>query len=116
MHRIPFAVIILTLAALGVMFGVAVVVSEWRLSRVEERPASAEAEITERDDPFLPAFFAPEPTRTYSPEELDDWNCVDAWGALTDEQADRTYGQVRQRLGTAPVPQAILDLIDKYCD
>jgi hypothetical protein len=59
------------------------------------------------------------PTATTTLSEDNAWACATAWGALTDEQANREYPEVSQRPlrpdGTAAVPQKLLDLIDHFC-
>lgn len=59
------------------------------------------------------------PTATPTMAEDHAWACATAWGALTDEQANRYYPEVSQRPlrpdGTAAVPQRLLDLIDHFC-
>ena len=106
---------LITLAAIAAMFGVAVIVSEWRLSDVEDRLSLAEAQIAEA--PSSPVANVEEQL-DYSLKELRRWNCADAWSSLTDEQARLLYPLQSRRpaLDDPQVPQAIQDLIEKYCE
>ena len=108
---------LITLAAIGVVFGVALIVSEWRLSdtenrlaRAEERLAAAEAQIEE--------FEANPENLNYDLEELRQWNCANAWGSLSEEQARAHYSALERRRerNYVIVPPAVLELIDKYCE
>lgn len=50
-----------------------------------------------------------------SDDELRAWNCAAAWASLTDEQISQHYGRLLPRVGDPAIPQAITDLIDRYC-
>ena len=48
--------------------------------------------------------------------ELAATRCAEAWGSLTDEQANSLYGNVLPLIGAAPVPDPITSQIEKYCE
>ena len=61
-------------------------------------------------------FEANPKTLDYDLEELRQWNCLDAWGSLSEEQARAHYSAtIRRERNYVIVPPAVLELIEKYC-